>query len=267
MNLKRARSLIIKVNHLYETISETPDNIPNIEKDLMLQYLRELYEVFHQDNYRPTAETPKQSPPPPPPIKIVEPPAVPKSVIKETPKVVKPTPVVKKEEKPTPVVEVTQPVKEPTPSIEPPVYVQKEIEPTPTPKPKPIEVVKPQPKPEPKVVYAPPPTKNVVSEGIYSELFEAKRVTDLSERLSATPIKDLKNAMGINERFLNISELFGGNAIAYNDTINILNELTDFNSAKAYIIEALAPKYDWLDDRRINLAKSFIKKVKRRYQS
>ena len=223
---------------------------------------RELYEVFHEGNYRPTTQDNKSSTPTI--IQEVVIPKVSEPVVKEEPK-----PIVKKQEiiepTPKPIEKITKPITKPEPSIEPPVRIQKEVESTP-PK-KPIEVVKPQPKPEPKVIHTPPPTKKIIDEGIYSELFEAKRATDLSERLSATPIKDLKNAMGINERFLNISELFGGNAIAYNDTINILNELTDFDSARSYIIEALAPKYDWLDDRRINLAKSFIKKVKRRYKS
>lgn len=287
MNLKKARSLIIKVNHLYETISETPNAIPAIERELMLQYLRGLYEVFHEGGVQSTTEAEPIRPskttipepvvitPIPTPVEVQEPPKVEikpiiKPVVKEiTPPKVEVKAPIKVEDLIPPKVETRPPIRvedliPPRVERKSPIHIQKEIEPIPTRKP--IVVVKPQPKPEPKVIYAPPPFVGKVDVGIYEELFEKKVAVDLSEKLSATPIKDLKNSMGINERFLNISELFKGNAIAFNDTISLLNSLSDFNSAKAHIVTSLAPQYDWLDDRRKNLAKSFIKKIRRRYK-
>jgi len=83
--------------------------------------------------------------------------------------------------------------------------------------------------------------------------------------LSAAPIADLKTAMGINERFLTISELFKGNKAQYDDAIDTLNSFSDFGQAKNYISRILVPEFDWTNEKKINQAKTFIKKVRRRY--
>ncbi|NJN78313.1 MAG: hypothetical protein HC803_08295 [Saprospiraceae bacterium] len=70
---------------------------------------------------------------------------------------------------------------------------------------------------------------------------------------------------GINERFLMISELFKGNKVQYDEAIDALNSFSDFEQAKIFIIKILIPEFDWTNDKKINQAKTFIKKVRRRY--
>ena len=40
-------------------------------------------------------------------------------------------------------------------------------------------------------------------------IFEEKPITELSDKLSQTPISDLTKAMGISERIFTVNELFG----------------------------------------------------------
>ena len=89
-----------------------------------------------------------------------------------------------------------------------------------------------------KIVAPPPPPKVVESKMSeeHEELFEIKEATDLSERLSQSPIKDLNKAMGINERILTTNELFDGNGDAMKDALSTINRLSNFNEAKDYLL-------------------------------
>jgi len=69
----------------------------------------------------------------------------------------------------------------------------------------------------------------------------------LGHRLQRNPIKDLKTAIGINEKFLFINELFKGNMKEYNETIISLNNCNEYNDALK-ILSSLAEKYDWEDE-------------------
>jgi hypothetical protein len=131
--------------------------------------------------------------------------------------------------------------------------------PAPKPKETPIKPTAPTAQP-PKVVQAP----IVVSEEL-KVLFEFKTATDLSEKLSQAPIKDLKTSMGLNERFLIISELFKGDAGRYNQAIDALNSFENFEQAKAYILTNIASEFDWGNEKRKTQAANFVKKVRRRY--
>ena len=59
----------------------------------------------------------------------------------------------------------------------------------------------------------------------------------LAARLQRKPIKSLKNAIGINEKFLFVNELFGGSMEKYNKSINILNEVSTLSGANVCLNE------------------------------
>lgn len=103
------------------------------------------------------------------------------------------------------------------------------------------------------------------SEGQYSELFDVEEINDLSQKLSAAPISDIRSSMGLNERVLTINELFGGNAMAFDKTIKNLNNLTSFEAAKKYLSEQVIPEYEWDQPQKIKKAKVLLKLIKRRY--
>ena len=58
---------------------------------------------------------------------------------------------------------------------------------------------------------------------------------------TATPqfnrISDLRKAIGLNDKFLMIRDLFGGDAARYEDTIDTLNEFDDLDECMIYIVE------------------------------
>lgn len=99
----------------------------------------------------------------------------------------------------------------------------------------------------------------------YDELFAIKAPTELSERLSQSPIKDIGSKMGLNERMLYISQLFGGDANDFSDAIHVLNGLDGFEQARGYLEKRFAQKEEWLKKERKHKAKEFLKLVNRRY--
>ncbi len=68
--------------------------------------------------------------------------------------------------------------------------------------------------------------------------------TDVASRLRAQTITDLQHSIGINDRFLLINELFGGDAALYEQTLARLNEFTSLDDAMIYIQE----HFDWNPD-------------------
>lgn len=77
-----------------------------------------------------------------------------------------------------------------------------------------------------------------ITDGFNESMAKSKK-PDLASRLQSNPIKDIASAIGLNDRFLFINELFKGDAKKYDHTISILNEAHDFNEAYRYIDENL----------------------------
>jgi hypothetical protein len=59
-------------------------------------------------------------------------------------------------------------------------------------------------------------------------------------------------------------ELFAGDAANFDIALNTLNNATGFAEGKAYLIDHCVIRYGWLDKKRIEHAKDFIKLVRRR---
>ncbi len=64
------------------------------------------------------------------------------------------------------------------------------------------------------------------------------------KKLSNTRIENLKSAIGINDKFYFINELFKGNSQAYEDVIYTLNNFKRFDDAIQYF-STLKFRYDW----------------------
>lgn len=68
---------------------------------------------------------------------------------------------------------------------------------------------------------------------------------DLSSKITSNPISDIGASMGLNEKFSFIQELFNNDPDKFTETINILNNSSDFNEAYSY----LADNFNWdMDD-------------------
>ena len=63
-----------------------------------------------------------------------------------------------------------------------------------------------------------------------------KNEEDISAVLKTKPISNLNDAIGVNDKFLFIREIFGGNQASYDDAIYRLNNVTNLPDAKAIIM-------------------------------
>lgn len=66
----------------------------------------------------------------------------------------------------------------------------------------------------------------------------------LAKKIEHAKISDLREAIGINDKFLMINELFEGNIQYYNRAIDELNSFESYNGAKTYLIE-LSVQHRW----------------------
>lgn len=108
-------------------------------------------------------------------------------------------------------------------------------------------------------------TSNISSSEM-DELFAPVSGTELSDKLSQSPILDLTKAMGINERMFTQSELFGGNKEEMDNMLKALNGLANYEEAKSVLMKSAAVKYNWSDAEKIKKARTFVKLVQRRYK-
>jgi hypothetical protein len=87
--------------------------------------------------------------------------------------------------------------------------------------------------------------------------------TELMEVLKETPVKDLRKAIGINDRFLFINDLFRGDEAMYERSIKTINGFNIFPEAEYWIIRELKTKLGWNVDHPV--VHQFDQLVKRRF--
>lgn len=87
--------------------------------------------------------------------------------------------------------------------------------------------------------------------------------TEVSEKLTEGPIKDLKKAIGVNDRFLFISELFRGDEAMYERSIKTINNFSIFPEAEYWIKRELKLKIGWNENEEV--VKQFDQLVRRRF--
>ena len=223
-----------KISLLFDTVNEN-GALSSLEKDLLLSYIRDLYEVAAAAEVASLRKSEgyneKKSE-----IKISE--------------NVPPAPVISEER---PVIDLSDslPVVKISPKEEPTVLEKK-----------PVITAEVEVKPEPVV----PKAELLQTDAqAVAELFQEAKVSDLSDKLAQTQIKDLTKAMGINEKIFTVQELFGGNTEHFNKVMQDLNNLTDYAAAKNYMIEQVIPKYNWTSDQKIKKAVTFVRMVRRRF--
>ncbi|HPS46477.1 MAG TPA: hypothetical protein PKZ21_04830 [Bacteroidales bacterium] len=95
------------------------------------------------------------------------------------------------------------------------------------------------------------------------KLSGTKANKSIFEKHQKNAIKDLKTAIGINEKFKFINELFEGNLQKYNDTITTLNNLTNSNEAQQYLAN-FQVEFSWNNKHESYI--EFVELITRRYQ-
>ena len=86
---------------------------------------------------------------------------------------------------------------------------------------------------------------------------------ELSDKLKDTPIEDLKKAIGVNERFLYLNELFRGDDVMYDKSIKTINAFGTYEDAELWIRKELKLRLGWDDN--YNTVKQFYELVRRRF--
>jgi hypothetical protein len=87
--------------------------------------------------------------------------------------------------------------------------------------------------------------------------------SELGELLKGAPIKDLRKAIGINDRFVFISELFRGDEAMYERSIKTINSFNIFPESEYWINRELIVKLGW--DQESETVRHFYQLVKRRF--
>ncbi len=87
--------------------------------------------------------------------------------------------------------------------------------------------------------------------------------TELAEKLTDGPIKDLKKGIGVNDRFLFINELFRGDEAMYERSIKTINNFSILAEAEYWIKRELKIKIGWTDSDPV--VKQFDQLVRRRF--
>lgn len=91
----------------------------------------------------------------------------------------------------------------------------------------------------------------------------ASHSKEVADQLGATPIKDLRKAIGINDRFLFINELFRGDESMYERSIKTINNFTIYAEAQYWMERELKVKLGWDNDK--SVTQDFYALVRRRF--
>jgi hypothetical protein len=88
-------------------------------------------------------------------------------------------------------------------------------------------------------------------------------VVEVGHKLTDSPIRDLKRAIGVNDRFVFINELFRGDEVMYERSIKTINNFRIFAEAEYWIERELKVKLGWEEVK--PATKQFYQLVKRRF--
>ena len=91
----------------------------------------------------------------------------------------------------------------------------------------------------------------------------SKSQTTLADQFGEQKILDLTKEIGLNERFLLTQNLFNGDAVLFEKTINRLNNCVSKEEALTFFKNDLAKTFDW--NLKSTMVKKFIKLIERRY--
>ncbi len=99
---------------------------------------------------------------------------------------------------------------------------------------------------------------------VHERLAQIKDDTSIGARMQSKPVSNLKEAIGLNEKFLFINELFNGDINAYNESINQLNSRESIHQAFE-MLNGLTSEYNWDGKRSGETIDKFANLVQRRY--
>lgn len=105
------------------------------------------------------------------------------------------------------------------------------------------------------------PTPSEVSSSV-NEQFSENKSASLGDQLKKSAVSDLKQAIGINLKFLFMNDLFDGENTHYNSAVETLNNFNSSQEANAKLSE-LKQQFNW--DSESDSVVRFVELVERRY--
>lgn len=88
-------------------------------------------------------------------------------------------------------------------------------------------------------------------------------IIELSAALNEAPVRDLKKAIGVNDRYIFISQLFRGDEVMYERSIKTINGFRILPEAEYWMERELKVKLGWDENR--EATRHFYQLVKRRF--
>ena len=107
------------------------------------------------------------------------------------------------------------------------------------------------------------PVETFVPASIPEEINEVISNTELQEKLALDPIKDLKAAIGINDKFQFTATLFNGDEKAFEMAVKTINGFKIYAEAQFWIKSNLREQNKW--DETAEVVKAFDLLVQRRF--
>lgn len=87
--------------------------------------------------------------------------------------------------------------------------------------------------------------------------------TEVAHKLQDSPVKDLRRAIGINDRFVFLKELFNGDEVMYERSIKTINNFQILQEAEFWINRELKLRLGWNDSK--EAVQHFYQLVRRRF--
>lgn len=261
MNYKKAKTILRKLNSLLESFENLGEPLSDIESEMLLRYTDEfrklvpleedmeepeLVKAIKVEKVKPAKKSKKKAPV----LKVVE------EVIEEEVDIEEPE-----------VIEVVQEVEELVESnvedAEEETVSEDEVFDVPPVVEKVVKAAAPakkKPKAKKKSLVA---TEEEIVEDV--DLWEKKEFTELSEKLSFSPIKNIFKSISINERIFTQNELFDGDHLVFRSTLEQLEEKATFEEAVSFLKNGVAKDQKWDSPKKIKKASQFMKLVQRRF--
>lgn len=102
------------------------------------------------------------------------------------------------------------------------------------------------------------------SNSVYERLTRIKEDKSIGTRMQQKPISNIREAIGVNEKFIFVNELFNGDLKSYNESVEKLNSSQSIHEAFDYL-NVLTTKFGWDGQRSADTIERFANLVQRRY--
>jgi hypothetical protein len=119
------------------------------------------------------------------------------------------------------------------------------------------------PKPNrPKIMFEDIPSNDAVPVKELNEKLK-EQTREIAQKLQEVPIRDLRKAIGINDRYLYINDLFNGDEAMFERSVKTLNQFSILPEAEFWMQRELRIKLGWKEDN--TLVQQFVQLVRRRF--